>query len=265
VEGVTYRVAIPSYHRADRIGRLTLTTLFDGGVDMSRVDVWVASEEEARRYRGEVEAGFGANVIVHGLGPGLGRTRNAIADAYPAGTRLLQLDDDIRMIVQAVNSKNLIPLPNGALHGWIERGFALANGLLWCIYPAANPYYMAPRGYRNGGLWYAEGAWFGYTVAPENDRAHQYVYTDHAEDFERSIRFFQHDGAMCRLDMLAARTAFWTEPGGMQDTRTTDNIEAGIEYVLRTYPGMARRTVTAAGRPNLRLARPAPSGLVTLP
>jgi hypothetical protein len=252
VDAVSYRIAIPSYHRADRIGNLTLSVLARGGVDMRRVDVWVASEEESAQYRPVVER-FGASVVCHGLGPGLGRTRNAIADAYPTGTQLLELDDDIRMIVQAVDQKTLVPVDQ--IHGWIERGFALANGLLWCIYPAANPYYMSPRGYRNGGLWYAEGAWFGYTVAPERDREHQRVYTDHAEDFERSIRFFQHDGGICRLDMLAARTAFWTEPGGMQDTRTADNIEAGIDYVLRTYPGMARRMMTAAGRPNLRLSR----------
>lgn len=247
---MTYRIAIPSYHRAERIGKLTLSVLRDGRVDMSRVDVWVASEEERAAYA-PVVAEFGANLIVHGLGPGLAKTRNAIADAYPAGTQLLELDDDIRTVVQAVDKKNLIP--TNEIHGWIEKGFELAAGLLWCVYPAANAFYMNPSGYRSRGLWYAEGAWFGYTVAPEVDRAHQYVMTDHAEDFERSIRFFQHDGAVVRLDMLACRTAFWTEPGGMQDTRTDANIEAGIQHVLDAYPGFATRRTTAEGRPNLRL------------
>lgn len=250
-----YRVAIPSYHRHDRIGTLTLAVLARGGVDMRRVDVWVASEEERVLYE-PIVAAAGANLRVHGLGPGLGRTRNAIADAYPAGTRLLQVDDDVRTIVQAIDKKHLVELPDGALHGWIEKGFEAADGLLWCIYPAANAFYMDPRKVRRGGLWYAEGAWFGYTVAPEGQRDHQHVWTDHAEDFERSIRFFQHDGGVCRLDMLSAKTAFWTEPGGMQDTRTDANVEAGIQHVLRTYPGFARRTTTAAGRPNLRLVQP---------
>lgn len=248
---MSYQIAIPSYHRSDRIGRLTLHVLAQGGVDMRRVDVWVASEEEGTLYRPIVEA-HGANVVVHGLGPGLGRTRNAIADAYPAGTRLLELDDDIRMLCQAVDKKTMVPTEH--VHEWIEQGFDIADGLLWCVYPAANPFYMHPSGVRRGGLWYAEGAWFGYTV-PDGDREWTHVHTDHAEDFERSIRFFQHDGGIARLDMLAVRTAFWTEPGGMQDTRTTDNIEAGISHILRTYPGWARRTTTAAGRPNLRLAR----------
>lgn len=247
---MTYQIAIPSYHRADRIGRLTLAVLRGGGVDMSRVDVWVASEEERALYE-PVVAESGANLVVHGLGPGLARTRNAIANGYPSGTRLLQLDDDIRAVVQAVDKKTLIPTDQ--IHGWIEKGFELANGLLWCVYPAANAFYMNPSGYRSRGLWYAEGAWFGYTVADPDNREYQLVHTDHAEDFERSIRFFQHDGAICRLDMLAVRTAFWTEPGGMQDTRTPENIQAGIDYVLAAYPGFAKARVTADGRPNLRL------------
>jgi hypothetical protein len=248
---MSYRIAIPSYHRADRIGRLTFAVLREGGVDMSRVDVWVASEEERVAYA-PVCAEAGVNLLVHGLGPGLARTRNAIADAYPAGTQLLELDDDIRVIVQAVDKKNLVPTDQ--IHGWIEKGFELARGLLWCVYPAANAFYMNPSGYRSRGLWYAEGAWFGYTV-PEGDRSWTHVGTDHAEDFERSIKFFQHDGAVVRLDMLACRTAFWTEPGGMQDTRTTENIQAGIDYVMETYPGFATRRTTAEGRPNLRLKR----------
>lgn len=246
---MTYQIAIPSYHRHERIGKLTLKVLRKGGVDMSCVDVWVASEEERALYEPIVHP-FGANVVVHGLGPGLAKTRNAIADAYPPGTQLLELDDDIRAVVQAVDKKNLIPTVQ--LDGWIRVGFEKAAGLLWCVYPAANAFYMNPSTYRSTGLWYAEGAWFGYTV-PEGDRSHTHVHTDHAEDFERSIRFFQHDGAVCRLDMLAVRTAFWTEPGGMQDTRTDDNIEAGIQHVLTAYPGFATRRTTAEGRPNLRL------------
>jgi hypothetical protein len=247
---MTYRIAIPSYHRADRIDRLTLKVLAEGGVDMSRVDVWVASEEERTLYRPVVEP-FGARVRSHGLGPGLGRTRNVIADAYPAGTQLLELDDDIRMLCQAVDAKKLVPVTD--IHRWIEKGFEIADGLLWCIYPAANAFYMSPTTIRTTGLWYAEGAWFGYTVAPESDRAHQRVLTDHAEDFERSIKFFQHDGAVRRLDMLTVRTAFWTEPGGMQDTRTKDNISAGIEHVCGTYPGYAKSFTTKQGRLNIRL------------
>lgn len=247
---MSYQIAIPSYHRSDRIGRLTLHVLAQGGVDMRRVDVWVASEEEGTLYRPIVEA-YGANVVVHGLGPGIGATRNAIAQGYAPGTRLLELDDDIHALNQAVDSKTLVPVSE--IHGWIEKGFELADGKLWCLYPSCNPYYMHPKRIRYGGLWYAEGAWFGFTVAPRHDNEHQMVACDHGEDFERSIKYFLHDGGIVRLDMLAVRSRYWVEPGGLQDTRTPENVRAGVDYVCRTYPGLAKAFVTKAGRLNIRL------------
>lgn len=250
---MTYQIAIPSYHRHDRIGRLTLSVLAAGGVDMSRVDVWVASEDEMRLYRPVVEP-FGAALRCHGLGPGIGVTRNAIALAYEPGTRLLELDDDIQMIVQAVGDGPVLVRAE-RLHDWIEKGFAVADGLLWCLYPAANAFYMSPNRYRRTGLWYAEGAWFGFTVAPRDDNEHQMVGCDHGEDFERSIKHFLHDGAVARLDMLAVRSRYWVEPGGLQDCRTPDNVRAGVDYVCRTYPGFAKSFTTKQGRLNIRLRK----------
>ena len=137
----------------------------------------------------------------------------------------------------------------------IERGFAVADGKLWCVAPVPNPYFMRPGRVRTGGLWYAEGAVFGYTVAAPDDIEHQLVSIDHGEDFERSLKFFLHDGAIARLDDIAVRSRYWVEPGGLQEVRTPENVRAGLEYLVRTYPGLATLKITAAGRPNLRLKR----------
>ncbi|APQ42264.1 hypothetical protein PBI_RICH_3 [Mycobacterium phage Rich] len=239
------QIAIPSYHRPARIAETTLPLLRRGGVDMSTVTVFLTDETELEAYRPTIEQ-FGINVEV-GHAVGMAAAANHIARTYPVGTRLVRIDDDVSSIVRRVDDKTLAEVED--ITALFERGFREAAGTLWCVYPAANPFYMGDR-VRRSGLWYAEGCLFGYEVTGQG---HELVSVDHGEDYERSIKFFEARGAITRLDGYSFKSKFWKEPGGMQETRTPENIMAGLTSITRRYPDLARLYYNAAGRPNLRL------------
>src|SRR5690349_14006381 len=239
------QIAIPSYHRPRRIAEATLPLLRDGGVDMTTVTVFLTDETELADYRPAIEA-FGINVEV-GHGVGTAAAHNHIARHYPVGTSLVQIDDDVTQIVQRQDEKTLVDVRD--LPALFDLAFHEACVTLWCVYPAANPFYMADR-VRRSGLWYAEGCLFGYEVSGGE---HEICHVDHGDDYERSIRFFLALGAITRLDNYSFKSKFWKEPGGLQDVRTPENVMAGLTYITDRWPHLAKLYYNAAGRPNLRL------------
>ena len=241
-----YRIAIPSYRRPDRIGTATLPLLARSGVDLDRVTVFLADEDEADAYASTL-ADYPAVHVVAGHGPGLAAARNAIARHYPVGTPLVQIDDDVTRFVRRVDDKTLADVDD--LEAVIRLGFDLAGDTLWCVDPSANPFYMGDRA-RTSGLWYAEGCFFAYVV---QGRQHELVVNDHAEDYERSLRFFEARGAVTRLDNYSFVSRFWEEPGGLTEIRTPSNVEASLAHVHGNWPHLTRRYTDAKGRPNLRL------------
>jgi len=242
---MTFEIAIPSYHRPRRIAETTLPMLRKGGIDMSRVTVFLTDEGEVSAYADSL-ASFGVK-WVSGHGVGTAEAHNHIARHYPVGTNLVQVDDDVSRIVRRVDEKNLADVAD--LTKLFEKAFEIAAGTLWCVYPAANPFYMENR-IRRSGLWYAEGCLFGYEVRREE---HELCHVDHGDDYERSIRFFLARGAITRFDNYSFISKFWKEPGGLQDVRTPENVMAGLTYITDRWPDLARLYYNAEGRPNLRL------------
>lgn len=247
---MTYQIAIPSVGRADRIGDMTLRVLAAGGIDMSRVDVWVPDPASAEEYA-PVVASYGAQLQGGSHGYGMARARNAIARGYPVGTDLLQLDDDLRGVYRAVDRTTVVDVED--LDGLIRFGFEQADGALWCVYPVPNPFFMRPDRVRTSGIWYAVGAWFGYRLSGDPC---ELVHTDDKEDYERSCAFYDRDGRVVRLDGFTYRTKYYKEAGGMQFARTDETIRAGAEYVAGRYPHLATAYTAKSGNRELRLREP---------
>jgi len=246
-----YEVAIPSHQRPGTIADTTLPLLTRGGVDPDRITVWVSSDDQREQYEDSCSP-FGVHVRSGGWGQGVKHARNGIATAYPAGTRLLQIDDDVRRIVRAADSKTLVDVND--VHALIDYGFDVADQLdlsLWCLYPAANPYFMRPR--VRVGLLYAEACVIGMTL--RRDETEQ-VTVDDKEDFERSILHYLRDGGVVRLDGYSFKSNFYTEPGGMQTYRTIDTIEAGARTLTDRYPDLCSYRVSKSrGMPEVKFRR----------
>lgn len=259
---IGWRVAIPSAGRAETLEAKTLALLARSGVDPADVDVWVPDDDSLRAYRAVIGHAWSIRVAPHdprdqnladvGVRPaGLGRARNTILDAYPRGTRLAMLDDDLAGVVERVDARTVRPVDD--LAAWFDHMWAAASrhrAMLWGVYPVPNPYFMRRRVRLD--LTYICGGLFGVHV---HHRRCERVVLDDKEDFERSIRHYLADGRVLRQEQFALKTAGYTGPGGMQLSRTPERVAAAARWLAATYPRLATlNTTKRSGWVEVRLA-----------
>jgi hypothetical protein len=243
---MTWRVAIPSYQRAATLAKCTLPTLVDGGVDPDLIDIWVADKEQRAEYLDVLVPGTYGGVMV--AAPTLRGARNHIARAYPAGTRLLCADDDVRAL-KAKADKKLVPITDVA--AVVDRGFRemdKAGARIWGIYPASNAMFMKDA--VRTGLTYIIGSFWG--VHLRGDPC-ELVTLEDKEDVERSCRFFERDGTVCRLEDVTVISNYYTEPGGMQVTRTPGRVASSARRMVEMFPRLATYWERKDGTAEVRL------------
>jgi hypothetical protein len=248
-----FEVAIPSYQRAQTLTRKTLHTLLRGGIDPATITVFVADAGEYDTYAATLVPGTYGQVVVGQ--PTLQGARAFIQTYYPEGTPVLNVDDDVSGLLQAVTPQHLQPVQD--LVALVEEAFHLARShgvALWGVYPVANPYFMQET--ITFDLRYIVGAFWG--VIATHDPAVRVTLED-KEDFERSILFYLRDGAVMRLNTVCVETQYYTEPGGMQVTRTPRRVTAAAQTLLRRFPLLCQwntRTKRAQAEITLRDRRP---------
>lgn len=243
-----YVIAIPSYKRSKTVKEKTLITLTRLGVDPNKVTIFVGDSDQEKEYR-EVLADTPYKNIVVGV-PGMGAIRNFIQNYYDEGTYILNLDDDLIDIQYRKDEKNLESITN--LDTVAEAGFTSCeeNGaMIWGVYAASNPFFMHDR--IAVGLYYIIGSMWGCI----NRHGEEYGVTlDDKEDFERSIKYYIADGAVCRLDYITVKSNYYKEPGGMQVTRTNERIEESARILADRYPELCTMyTRKSTGHAELRL------------
>lgn len=245
-----YEVAIPSYRRAGTLREKTLPTLARNGVPAARVTVWVADAAEQAEYRRVLDAGTYATVEV--AAPTLRAARNHIHRQYPAGSLLLEADDDLSDLYWSADRRTRVPLPGGVpalvadlgerLH---REGVSLAG-----VHPVDNPYFHRPG--TTTDLRYIVGALFLLRVerAPWMD-----VSLEDKEDFERTVLHFLAKGAVLRRNDVAFRTRYYKEPGGMQATRTEQRVHDSAVALHDRYPDLLRLRRSAQGHTEVAFRR----------
>lgn len=225
-----YAIGIPTYRRTGTIQKATLAFLKRHSVPRESITLFVADEEEAEQYRENVQRELYGEIVV-GV-PGIGPQRNFMQTWYPEGTRLLSIDDDIYDVVERVDAKHTRPIPS--LTSLLDLGFAAAEKArtgLWGVYPVHNPYFMKPKVTTD--LRYIIGYFMGIVVS--HDAALTRTVED-KEDFEASILYYIKYGSVVRLNWITAKTNCYKEPGGMQETRTEQRVEAHARVLLEKYP-----------------------------
>jgi len=234
---VSVQVAIPSYNRHDRISKMTLQTLRNGGFPMDRVTVFVANEEQRRLY-----ASCGAKLEISA--PGIVPSRNFIHQAYPKGTRVVSLDDDIRSIVRATSPKKVSEIQ--FLESFFEQCFDAASAYktkVWGGYPVLNPYFMKNR--VSYGLKFIIGHMYGFVSDPSFPKIDDIYVAKH--DYVVSIYAYKLYGGALRFDDVGCRTNMYKEPGGLQDFRTAELQRVNMEALLRDFPGLVAKKNGAGG------------------
>jgi len=234
---VSYEVAVPSFRRADVLAKATLATLARGGVSPGRVTVFVGSQAEADDYSDCLDPASYAGMVVTGAEGDIAGQRNAIVRHYPAGTRLLCADDDLRAVEQLDGAGRLQEVTD--LHALIEDGFAAAaasGAWLWGGYAARNAMFMRGRPAVTSGLCYIIGALHGTTL--RHIGCELIGGVPYVEDFQRCLRYWSHDGAICRLNHVTLRTSYFARGGLQAAGRTPQLFAAQLRVLQGEFPGL---------------------------
>lgn len=244
-----YKIAIPSYKRAETVKEKTLTTLQRYGVDPSKITIFVANQEEYDIYEKTLDKTTYNNIVIGEVG--MGAIRRFIQKYYPEGTFVMNFDDDLSDILMKENDKSMIPISNIETD-LIVRGFnaCLENGAnLFGVYAASNPMFMKNR--IAVGLYYCIGSCWGLITRHDDDLS---VTLDDKEDFERTLQHYVKDGKVVRLDDITVKSKYYTEDGGMQVTRTSDRILVSAENLVERFPDLCKMYIReTTGHAELRL------------
>lgn len=249
-----YRIAVPSYERADTVQQRTLGFLTEHNIDRERITVWVANEQQHHDYRQQLGRSWDIRVSA----PGLLASRCQYHTEYPEGTPIANMDDDINDLLVS-DGKRLRPY-RGSLDTFITTAFRTAesNGCrLWGVNGAANAMYLKQQ--VTIGLRYTIGAFFGsYAGDPIFDPTKRELASS-GEDFETALLAFQRDGAVMRYDGITIKTAYFA-PGGIDAELKAAGInerhaehERRLHEIAAAFPGLAKAYKKAGGVTNLRL------------
>ena len=227
-----FKIAIPTYNREKTIKEKTLKTLSSYDITLKDIDIFVANEQQAELY---LKSLGDCNIVIGELG--IGKQRNFIEKFYPEGTKLIQVDDDIQGFYRFIDKKTLKPL-NDLVNEFFIKGFSICEKKkLKCFgyYGVFNPFFMSNK--IKFDLCYILGVCFGVIV--EHSEFLERT-TEHGEDYEYSIRQYIKNDGLVRFENITCKTNYCTEKGGLQDTRTQENVNNGIKQILRTFPNYCK-------------------------
>jgi hypothetical protein len=242
-------IAIPSYRRAETLRDKTLQTLKGYNIPRQKIHVFVANAEEAATYKATLDATTYGHI--HIAEPGMAAVRNYITRFFPVGKAIFNMDDDIRGFIEYSEGSRRNERPMRDLAAAITEGFRVARRTgfrLFGFYPVANGYFMK-EGYTTD-LRYIIGAVWGII----NPGKILTVTIDDKEDYLRSVIMYLLDGGVIRFNHFAPQTAYYKEPGGMQETRTMRRIETSAKAMVEAFPDLVKINLTKkSGMPEVRL------------
>jgi hypothetical protein len=250
-----YQIAIPSYKRISVLNNATLATLNKLKANFDNVTVWVANEEEKAAY----EKGVLYPVKIKTASPGVMAARQHYHRAYPKGTPILNLDDDVYSLKQ--KNGNRLGEPEMTLDEIVNLGFMLCEktkARIWGISPVSNGFYM--QDHISVGLRLICGIFFG-SYAGDVEMLGERITdpkTTSAEDYELSIKSFIAHGAVVRLEFLTPPSRYFA-PGGIDENLKDYGIDRKEEHLRQcellasTYPEYCSVYMKADDRANIRL------------
>jgi hypothetical protein len=246
-------IAVPSYKRAGICRDKTLAILRMLQVPPEKITIFVADGAEYAEYHNTLQPGTYREIVVGE--PGMGAIRRYIQRHYEEGEAVLSIDDDIAGFYKKQDDKHYREMRAEEFHMMVRLGFwscKQAECRLWGIYPVLNALFMKNR--VRVGLTYIVGAFWGCINSHDPSL---YVTLDDKEDFERTLKFFQKDGAVVRLEAYSLKTAYYTTRGGMQTTRTPERIDQSARELVNRYPALTKLNLKKkSGHTEVRLIDP---------
>ena len=202
-----FEIAIPSYNRANIIGKKTLKLLLDFEVPINKILIFVRDKEQQKEYQKELGKCFRFHLTGQ---TGIDSTRNYLRQYYHESEfdGVFFIDDDITDFTELGNP---ISIPFMDLITYFFEETKKRGARLWAVNALNNTFYMRDK--ITTTLRYCIGAFQGLII----DREKPIIFCDvgHFEDFQFSIEHFLEDGAVVRFDKYGITTKYFELQGGI--------------------------------------------------
>ena len=210
-----FKIAIPSYQRYN-IKTLSLLKEFN----KSDIYIFVADQFEYEKYYNEYP---NYNIIIGTCG--IKAQRNYISNYFNEDTIVISMDDDILAFNDRLNRK-LIDAVKDCVEYLRESKYGLMT-----FPPTANEYFNNENSYTDG-MYLCVGVFHMYKV-----KKLLQLTVDFVEDYERSLLYIKHDGAVIRNWDLSYKHRPYNL-GGLQQSRNTDTLTIETNKLLYKYGDM---------------------------
>ncbi len=221
-------IAIPSYKRADTLVKKTLKYLLkDCKVDLKCITVFVANKNEYDEYVKKTPKGL---KVVIGKETLKGQ-RNFMDFYYQINEKVLFFDDDIEGLYKKAGSKTKLFTDLNSLYKIGFNECLKHKTALFGVCAVNNGFYMNSKISTN--LKYIVGCFYGQIITQDRSLS---VTLEDKEDFERTMLYFHKYKKVVRLNMIAPKTNYYDEDGGMQVTRTEKRVTASALTLIKRYP-----------------------------
>lgn len=232
------RFVIASFNRSEMIKEKTLGMLHNYNVPEDMIDIIVENEALKEKYNSSLNGKY--NIIVSKT-KGLGEKRNFVRWYYryeTDETELIQLDDDIEEIKDAIN-------PNFDLLTFCEKAFELSKksgACFWGISDFSNIFYIKNSKPLTTTLKLICGGVSGLVIDRNKDPI--YGDCDSYEDLQFTCEHFLRDGLILRFNHVYMKTKLFIKEGGMVEDMTESgrikDAEITGNYIYDRYSPMVR-------------------------
>lgn len=244
---MSYVIAIPTYNRENTIVSKTLKTLKDGGIDPTKIYIFVADTEQLNKY-GFVPKELYNEIVVGVLG--ICEQRKFIANYFPENQYIVSVDDDVDELLM-LKDDELIKVEN--LDEFFMDAYKLMEKeklFIWGVYPVNNAFFMKDK--ITTDLKFIVGVLFGFinrklkTLEPSPE-------IQVKEDYELSILYYKLDGGVIRYNNVTAKTKYYAIGGCGKDRLERNEISA--KFLQQKYPDLVSIFHRKNGNAEIKLKR----------
>lgn len=228
---MSFKVCIPSLHREKILKKHTLSTLLQKGINPEQIDIWVADNQEKKKYTDSIPSEMYNKIYVGSLGRM--NQLNHIRKFYPQKSKILIIDDDISKIETIDEDKHLIPAEN--LDLWSDFVFKKMNKFksgICGIYKVRNGLFMDKS--ITVGYCYIFGAmhWIINNQTPKLN-----LFLDVCEDYETTIKNYVYYGKTMNCNALSVKNESWDNENIERMENPTKNSQAH-KKLTKAYPDL---------------------------
>jgi hypothetical protein len=226
--------------------RKTLTTLLQGGINPSQIYIFVANEQEKKKYEDVIPSTMYHKIIIGKKG--IANQRIFIKHYFKEGDYVVSIDDDVEGLFKLSGDKLVHMKQVKTFFEHALEELKKEKKYMWGIYPVRNPFFMKKKTFK--GLSFVIGALHGYIVRHDKTLEPS-QQSEGKEDYEQSILYYLKDGGVIRFNDVTIKTKFLAKGGLGQDRFERNKLSAN--YLKKKYPDLVTIFHRKNGMTEIRL------------